>query len=97
MFVLTIQAIPATSHITTYKGDSMFEFEQEIVDALLSEDENFKRLYTRHGKLKKKVNDANNGVEPLDAYILDNLKKEKLQVKDQMALIINRYRQEHPC
>ena len=71
----------------------MFEYEQEIVNVLLSENENFKRLHSRHGELKEKVKDANSGVAPLDGYALDNLKKEKLYVKDQMAAIINQYRQ----
>ena len=71
----------------------MFEYEQEIVNALLNENENFKRLYSRHGELKEKVKDANSGIAPLDGYTLDNLKKEKLHVKDQMAAMINQYRQ----
>ncbi len=70
----------------------MFEYEQEIVDTLLSENENFKRLHSRHGELKEKVKEANSGVAPLDGYTLDNLKKEKLHIKDQMAAIINQYR-----
>ena len=73
----------------------MFEYEQEIVNALLSENENFKRLYSRHGELKEKVKSANSGVEPLDGYELDNLKKEKLQVKDKLAAMISQYRQNH--
>ena len=71
----------------------MFEYEQEIVDALLNENENFKRLHSRHGELKEKVNEVNSGVTLLDGYALDNLKKEKLHVKDQMAAMINQYRQ----
>ncbi len=73
----------------------MFEYEQEIVDVLLSENENFKRLYSRHGELKEKVKEANSGIAPLDGYALDNLKKEKLHVKDKMAAMINQYRQNH--
>lgn len=73
----------------------MFEYEQEIVNVLLSENENFKRLYSRHGELKEKVKDANSGLAPVDGYALDNLKKEKLYVKDQMAAMIHRYRQTH--
>ena len=73
----------------------MFEYEQEIVNALLSEDENFKRLYSRHGELKEKVKNANSGIEPLDGYELDNLKKEKLFVKDKLAAMISQYRQHH--
>ena len=71
----------------------MFEYEQDIVNVLLSENENFKQLYSRHGELKEKVKDANSGAASLDDYALDNLKKEKLYVKDQMAAMINRYRQ----
>ncbi len=73
----------------------MFEYEQEIVDALLSENENFKRLYSRHGELKEKVNEANSGLTPVDGYALDHMKKEKLHVKDQMAAMITQYRQAH--
>ena len=73
----------------------MFEYEQEIVNTLLSENENFKRLYSRHGELKEKVKNANAGVEPLDGYELDNLKKEKLFVKDKLAAMISQYRQNH--
>ena len=71
----------------------MFEYEQEIVNALLSENENFKRLYSRHGELKEKVKNANSGAAPIDGYALDNLKKEKLYVKDKLAAMINNYRQ----
>ena len=73
----------------------MFEYEQEIVNALLSENENFKRLYSRHGELKEKVKNANSGAAPIDDYALDNLKKEKLYVKDKLAAMINNYRQNH--
>ena len=73
----------------------MFEYEQEIVDALLNENENFKRLHSRHGELKEKVNEANSGLNPVEGYALDNLKKEKLHVKDQMAAMISQYRQSH--
>ena len=74
----------------------MFEYEQEIVDVLLNENENFKRLYSRHGELKEQVRDANSGLTTLDDYALDNLKKEKLHVKDQLAAMINQYRQDQP-
>ena len=73
----------------------MFEYEQEIVNALLSENEDFKRLYSKHGELKVKVKDANSGMSPLDGYELDSLKKEKLYIKDQMAAMISQYRQSH--
>jgi len=70
----------------------MFEYDQEIVEELLTNDEAFKRLYDRHHELKQKVRDANVGALPLDDYSLENLKKEKLLVKDQMAGIIAKHR-----
>ena len=73
----------------------MFEFDQEIVNSLLSEDNDFKRLYEKHGQLKQKVRDANLGTDPMDDFALENLKKEKLLIKDRLAAIIENYRQAH--
>jgi len=74
----------------------MFEFDQEIVNALLTENADFKRLYEKHGKLKQRVQDANERTQPMDDTELENLKKEKLMLKDRMASIINDYRRAHP-
>ncbi len=73
----------------------MFEFDQNIVDSLLVENVDFKRLYDKHGKLKQRVKDANLGASPMDNYSLENMKKEKLFLKDQMAHFIEDYRRAH--
>ena len=73
----------------------MFEYDQEIVDSLLTEDDDFKRLYEKHGVLKQQVREANLGTEPMDDTALENLKKEKLHLKDLMAAKIQNYRQAH--
>jgi uncharacterized protein YdcH (DUF465 family) len=73
----------------------MFEHEKIIVDTLLTENNDFKRLYSKHHVLNSKVDDANHGSTPLDEYALENLKKEKLLLKDQMAGIIRDYRRAH--
>lgn len=73
----------------------MFEYDQKIVDALLSEDISFKRLYEKHSDLKRKVHEANMGALAMDDFSLENMKKEKLFLKDQMAEIIERYRRTH--
>lgn len=72
----------------------MFEYDQQIVDALLSENADFKRLYEKHVELKQRVHEANatNGV---DDYSLENMKKEKLLLKDRMAAMIQDYRRAH--
>lgn len=66
----------------------MFESDEEIVQELLSSDEEFKRLYQKHHVLKDQVQQANEGSLPLDDVSLENLKKQKLLLKDRMAAII---------
>lgn len=73
----------------------MFEYDQDIVDALLSENVDFKRLYDKHGELKQQVREANLGNNPLDDISLEKLKKEKLLLKDRMANMIEDYRRTH--
>ena len=78
----------------TGKGSEvpMFEFESEIVDALVADDESFERLYNKHHTLKEQVRDAEIGILSLDEYELGNLKKEKLVTKDRMASMIEDYK-----
>ena len=73
----------------------MFEYEQDIVKNLLAENDDFKRLFEKHGELKQRVQDANLGTEPVDAYTLEKMKKEKLYLKDRMAALIADYRRSH--
>ena len=73
----------------------MFEYDQHIVGTLLGENDEFKRIYEKHGALKQRVNEANTGSEPMDDVMLENLKKEKLMLKDRMAAIIATYRRAH--
>ena len=73
----------------------MFEYDQEIVEVLLNDNEQFQALYREHNTLKERVRDAEMGVTPLDALSLGTMKKEKLLAKDKMAAIIEQYRREH--
>lgn len=73
----------------------MFEYDQDIVEVLLNDNEQFQALYRQHNALKAKVRDAETGVLPLDALSLGTMKKEKLLAKDKMAAMIERYRREH--
>ncbi|HEY7841099.1 MAG TPA: DUF465 domain-containing protein [Gammaproteobacteria bacterium] len=73
----------------------MFEYDQQIVDALLTQNADFKRLYDKHVELKQRVTEANAGTEPVDDYALENMKKEKLMLKDRMAAMILDYRRAH--
>ncbi len=70
----------------------MFEYDEEIVEALLKESVDFKRLYDKYIKLKQEVDSANVGDSPIEDMELERMKKEKLFLKDQMASIIEDYR-----
>jgi uncharacterized protein YdcH (DUF465 family) len=73
----------------------MFEYDEKIVGALLKESIEFKRLYDKHSRLKQEVSSANRGYTPIEDMELEGLKKEKLLLKDQMALIIDHYKGVH--
>jgi uncharacterized protein YdcH (DUF465 family) len=70
----------------------MFEFDEEIVEALLKESIDFKRLYDKHTDLNREVDCANTSDTPIEDMELEGMKKEKLYLKDQMAQIIGDYR-----
>jgi uncharacterized protein len=73
----------------------MFEHDQEIVKSLLSKNNNFKRLYDKHNVLKTRVKDANEGNVSIDQLSLEEIKKEKLLLKDRMSSMIENHRQNH--
>tara|TARA_Y100000748_G_C15310384_1_gene415942 strand:- start:331 stop:555 length:225 start_codon:yes stop_codon:yes gene_type:complete len=73
----------------------MFEQDKEIVESLLDNNKNFRRLYNKHCQLKSKVKEANEGNIIVDNLFLDGLKKEKLQIKDRLSIIIEDYRHSH--
>ncbi len=73
----------------------MFEFEQEIVNSLINGSDDFKRLYDKHAVLKDKIDDANLGSLSMDDLVLEQLKKEKLLLKDRMAGMIVDFQREH--
>ena len=71
----------------------MFEFEQNAVDALLVDSAQFRRLYDKYSTLKTQVDDAHAKQVVMDRIDLESLKKEKLHLKDRMAVMIKEYRQ----
>ena len=73
----------------------MFEYDQEIVETLLKDNEQFQALYREYDELKTKVRDAEAGVLPLDDFSLGTMKKEKLLAKDKMAALIEQHRREY--
>ena len=70
----------------------MLDVDQETLDRLLAEDEDFRSMYQRHAELNKRVDKAGRGELPLSDNALVEMKKEKLALKDQMTAIIHQQR-----
>jgi len=66
----------------------MFEHHQQEMEILMKENEDFLRIYNRHQELDKRVSAAETGTAPMEDLALNQLKKEKLWAKDQLARIM---------
>ena len=67
----------------------MFEHHREQMEALLKENEEFRKLYNRHQQLEKRVLAAEYGTAPMEDLALNQLKREKLRAKDQLSRIMS--------
>lgn len=67
----------------------MFERQQSKMDELIRENEDFRRIYNRHQELDKRVTAAELGTAPMEDLALNQLKKEKLWIKDKIAVFMN--------
>ena len=66
----------------------MTDNEQNVLETLLEQNDEFKGLHERHNELKAMVRDAELGHLPMDSMRLSELKREKLRTKDRMAMLI---------
>jgi uncharacterized protein YdcH (DUF465 family) len=73
---------------------SMFEYDRDVMATLLQQNREFKNLYDKHEQLDQDVHEAEIGTRPVDHLELHKWKKEKLFVKDRMAMIIEAYKRE---
>ncbi len=73
----------------------MFEFEQATVEALLDNDDQFRRLYDKHRDLNTRVDAVNAGNARMEHFELETLKKEKLMLRDRMQAMIYAYAANH--
>lgn len=67
----------------------MFEHSQDILEDLINKNDDFRRKYNRHQELDKQVTAAELGTAPMEDLALNRLKKEKLWIKDKLAMFIN--------
>ena len=67
----------------------MFENRKDQLDSLLKDNDDFRRLYSQHQQLEKRVVAAENGTAPMEDLALNQLKREKLKAKDQLNRILD--------
>jgi uncharacterized protein YdcH (DUF465 family) len=67
--------------------------EADIINALRSESEEFKKLEEEHRKLEETLSDFNKKkyLSPEEEMVKKNIQKQKLQFKDRMASLVRRY------
>ncbi|WP_457606867.1 YdcH family protein [Nitratifractor sp.] len=69
------------------------EYRQEISE-LKQKDAHFAKIFERHNELDQKAKDADEGRLHLSDLELENLKKEKLLLKDEALMMILKYKKE---
>lgn len=68
---------------------------RDIISKLKVEDAHFAKVFDRHNELDGQVTKAENGDTPLSDIELENLKKEKLKLKDEAYAIVLKYKKDH--
>lgn len=70
----------------------MFENRKEELESMLNENKEFRRLYNQHQQLEKRVIAAENGTAAMEDLALNQLKREKLMIKDQLTRLMDQGR-----
>lgn len=68
----------------------MFPEFRDLISRLKTEDAHFSRLFERHNDLDHQISNMEAGVTPSDNAAIETLKKEKLQLKDQLHAVLKK-------
>jgi hypothetical protein len=68
----------------------MFAEHRELITQLKSSDQHFNRLFDAHNALDKKLMHLDAALVPAGHDEVENLKKEKLQLKDQIHVMLKK-------
>ncbi|MGL4860832.1 MAG: YdcH family protein [Enterobacteriaceae bacterium] len=72
----------------------MFPEYRDLISKIKNTDRRFNRLFEKHNQLDHKIANMIAGIEVDTSTSIEMLKKEKLQLKDDMYLILKGYEQE---
>lgn len=68
----------------------MFPEYRDQISRLKTQDAHFARLFGQHNQLDQKIINMENGLEPGSPIAIEQLKKEKLHIKDQLYAILRK-------
>ena len=68
----------------------MFPEYRDLITQLKTSDHHFSRLFEQHNALDQKVKNIESRIEAGTPSDIDSLKKEKLQLKDQLYVILKK-------
>ncbi|NPT35322.1 YdcH family protein [Paraburkholderia xenovorans] len=68
----------------------MFPEFRDLISRLKTEDAHFSRLFERHNELDHQISNMETGVTPSDNSAIEALKKEKLQLKDELYAVLKK-------
>jgi len=68
----------------------MFPEYRELITELKTTDRHFMNLFERHNDLDQKIKNMESRIEPGSALDIENLKKEKLGLKDELYALLRK-------
>ncbi|RDI97780.1 DUF465 domain-containing protein [Dyella solisilvae] len=68
----------------------MFPEFRDLISELKRRDPHFSRLFHRHNELDQEIRNMEAGISPADSMAIEQLKKEKLLLKDQLYVVLRR-------
>lgn len=70
----------------------MFHEYREEITHLKQNNVHFEKIFDEHNQLDQKIQNAENGIEPMTSMEIEVLKKQKLRLKDEVYAMILEYR-----
>ncbi|WP_213301589.1 YdcH family protein [Paraburkholderia sacchari] len=68
----------------------MFPEFRDLISRLKTDDDHFARLFHRHNDLDQQIKNMEAGIVPANGMAIEQLKKEKLQLKDSLYQILRK-------
>jgi uncharacterized protein len=68
----------------------MFPEFRDLISRLKTEDAHFARLFNKHNELDQQILNMESGITVVDKATINNLKKEKLKLKDMLYVLLKK-------